>query len=150
MKNTIFTFKVSLKKDLYRIIEIKGNSPLSKLAEAITDSFDFDMDHAYGFYNNLKDPYTSTEAYTVFADMTDELDADENEKSVQNAVISDVFETKKKMIFLFDYGDEWLFLVECQELSPSLEKIKYPRVTKEVGKAPVQYPDYDQDSEVEE
>ncbi len=69
------------------------------------------MDHAFGFYDNLKDHHKSKEIYTLFADMDDEPDSF-NGKSVQNTKISDVFTVGKKMLFLFDYGDDWIFHVE--------------------------------------
>lgn len=50
----------SLRKRLYRDIEIRGTQSLEDLAEAIVAAFDFDMDHAYGFFSkltgNLNDP----------------------------------------------------------------------------------------------
>lgn len=51
------------------------------------------------------------------------------------------------MMFLFDYGDEWLFLLECMKISDSIEKIRYPRIIEKVGKEPKQYPDYDDEDE---
>ena len=45
------------------------------------------------------------------------------------------------MRFLFDYGDEWVFLVELVKREPRETKIKLPRLLSSVGKAPVQYPD---------
>jgi hypothetical protein len=46
-----------------------------------------------------------------------------------------------KMRFLFDYGDEWVFRVELVKRKPSEPKIKLPRLLSSAGKAPVQYPD---------
>ncbi|MBD0391919.1 hypothetical protein IC220_05680 [Wolbachia endosymbiont of Pentalonia nigronervosa] len=66
-----------------------------------------------------------------------------NEKSVRNSYIYKVFEPGKKMIFLFDYGDNWEFLVECCDIIEAETGKRYPKVTKEEGKAPEQYPDYD-------
>ena len=38
----------------YRIVAIPGEFTLYELAESITDAFDFDFDHAFGFYDNIK------------------------------------------------------------------------------------------------
>ena len=47
-----------------------------------------------------------------------------------------------KLFYLFDFGDEWVFQIGKRG-KPKVEKdgVKYPRVTKEVGPKPVQYPD---------
>ena len=51
------------------------------------------------------------------------------------------------MLFLFDYGDEWLFTVELIGLGRKEPKVAYPRVLKRVGEAPPQYPDLEEDEE---
>ena len=104
------------------------------------------MDHAFGFFDNIKNIYKSENSYELFADM-DGLDS--NAKGVKKTKICNVFELKKKMVFLFDYGDEWIFLIECKEISTPIEKTKYPRLVEKVSKAPEQYPEYD-DSEYED
>lgn len=69
MKNSIFALKVSLDKKIYRVIEIQGSKSLYNLASAIVKAFDFNFDHAFGFYNNLKNHYDSDEIYELFIDM---------------------------------------------------------------------------------
>jgi len=44
-----------------------------------------------------------------------------------------------KMLFLFDYGGEWLFVVELKGFGEEDTKKKYPRVLKKVGRTPKQY-----------
>ena len=51
------------------------------------------------------------------------------------------------MLFLFDYGDEWLFTVGLIGLGRREPKAAYPRVVKRVGEAPPQYPDPEEDEE---
>jgi hypothetical protein len=147
----IMQFKVSvkegfctpIKEDIYRILEIDSDDTLEDLAEAILDSFDFDCDHCYGFYDNIKKYAKSKEIYELFTDLPD-TETSDNTKGVYNTLIKSVFSPKKKMIFLFDYGDEWLFLVECLKSITSEKDSKYPHVIESVGKSPEQYPDYDE------
>ena len=138
-----YTFKI-LDGDGYEVtIAISGNINLYGLAEHIIDSIGFDFDHAFGFYDNLRNPYHSAEAYTLFADIED---ADsEGQLSVNRTLIEDVFETGKKMIFLFDYGDDWQFLLECIDIEPAKNKRKVRKVVSEKGTAPEQYPDYEEE-----
>ena len=49
------------------------------------------------------------------------------------------------MLFLFDYGDEWLFLLECLDVKPSESGGRLPIVVGRLGDAPEQYPDEDDD-----
>ena len=48
---------------------------------------------------------------------------------------------KAKLLFMFDYGYEWLFKTERLSAGPKQPKVKYPRVVKSEGEAPEQYPD---------
>ena len=132
-----------------RVIDIKGSTSLYKLAKAILDAYNFDFDHAFGFYDNIKDPYKSNDIYTLFADMDDGIPAEEDEKSVKKTKISSVFEKGKKMAFLFDYGDDWIFHVNCTSIGEAENGKKYPLLVESKGEAPEQYPEYDEDYEDE-
>src|ERR1051325_7576843 len=127
---------------VYRDIEIDGASSLYALAQAITRSFDFDFDHAFGFYGKLKgNLYDSAVRYERFADMGE---SDGKARSVKRTRVAEVFPAVgTKMRFLFDYGDEWVFLVECVKQKPKEPKIKLPRLLISAGKAPKQYPNPD-------
>ncbi len=130
-----------VKGNPYRIIAISENFTLYQLADAICGSFDFDFDHAFGFYNNIKSLRNSVECYELFADMED---VDSECKSVEKFRISKVFsQINKKMLFLFDYGDEWRFIVELKGIKTTDEQPKYAAVVKSVGDAPLQYDEMD-------
>lgn len=140
-KEKVYLFKVSLNKKIYREIALKGRTNLYAFAKEIVGAFDFEFDHAFGFYDNIKDIRKSSEAYTLFYDFGDSVN--DNEKSVKKSYIYKVFQLNKKMLFLFDYGDDWMFLVECLGISDPKDSIKYPVVVERKGAAPPQYPDYD-------
>ena len=46
-------FRVELRPDLYREIEVLSGMPLDSLAAAIVEVFGFDFDQPYGFYSKL-------------------------------------------------------------------------------------------------
>ena len=46
-------FRVELRPDLYREIEVFSGMPLDFFAAAIVKAFGFDFDHPYGFYSKL-------------------------------------------------------------------------------------------------
>ena len=133
-------FRASLRPKIYRDIEIAGTSSLYTLAQAIVRSFDFDFDHAFGFYSKLKgNIYDAPVRYELFVDIGEgEGDA----RSVKRTRVTDAFPSVgTKMRFLFDYGDEWEFLIELVKRKPKEPKVKLPRLVISVGKAPAQYPD---------
>lgn len=47
----------------------------------------------------------------------------------------------REEVNLFDYGDEWLFVVELAGYGAKEPKVEYPRVIASKGKAPKQYPE---------
>jgi len=141
---TTHLLRASLKPKLYRDVEIDSMASLAALAEAITGAFEFDFDHAYGFYSTLTDRYhDSPEKYELFADIEG---GDSDADSVQETAVSKAFsKAGKKMLFLFDYGDEWRFTVELIKLGEKIAGTRYPRLVGTSGDAPEQYPDMDED-----
>ena len=145
-KTEALVFRASLEARIYRDIEVAETSTLYSLAEAIVASFDFDFDHAFGFYSKLKGHfYDSPRRYELFVDMGEGEGA---AQSVKRTAASEAFaRVGAKMLFLFDYGDEWLFLVELIKRKPKEAKVKLPRLLVSAGEAPEQYPSFDDDEE---
>jgi hypothetical protein len=133
----------------YRVIAIDGDKTMYDLAEAILESFDFDNDHAFGFYDSMKDIYRSVEAYELFTDMGESYGF----QGVKKTKIQNVYELKKKMLFFYDYGDSWRFITECTAIKQTGEK-DITEVIKSMGEAPEQYPDWEDeegyDDEIDE
>jgi hypothetical protein len=136
-------FRISLKPRLYRDIEIKSDESLATLAEVIVTAFDFNFDHAYGFFSAMQgNVYKSPVRYELFAD----VDGGREARSVKRTKVGDAFAlVGSKMLFLFDYGDEWRFKVEVIGLGEQEPEGRYPNILATVGKAPDQYPNTDED-----
>ncbi|SRR5579883_83811 len=137
----IYVFKVSLAR-AWRRIAIPAKRELSWLAGTILDAFDFDYDHLYEFsYKNrfghtirIGHPYMKT------SPCADEVR------------IGDLFlEPGARMTYLYDFGDNWKFDVQLEEINPADSKVKKPTILESHGKAPVQYwneeEDYDEEEE---
>ena len=135
-----FVFRVSLEPKVYRAFEIAGKSTLHALAKAIVTCFEFDFDHAFGFYSKLKgNIFGSPVRYELFVDMGE---GDGVARSVKRTRVDEAFPSVgTRMRFLFDYGEGWVFLVELVERKPRDPKIKLPRLLLSAGEAPEQYPD---------
>lgn len=144
METHIFKTHVFRDKKISRDIEIKENASLYKLAEAIVGAYDFGFDHAFGFFSKIAESryFDSERKYKLFADMEDEGIEPTGDKSVKKTKIGEVWKNiGDKMLFLFDYGDNWLFVVELIGFGAAEPKTKYPRVLKKSGQAPEQYPE---------
>ena len=134
----------------YRVLAIPEEFTLYQFAEAINESFGFAFDHAFGFYNNLTRRHSSDEGYELFADDPDtrRIDYDNKFGGVKKTRVNRVFtQLKKKMLFLFDYSDEWHFRVELINIEPAQVGKPYRACIKSVGKA---RPQYDAPDELEE
>lgn len=142
VKATLSDWSGNVRGHPHRIIAIPEESTLYRLAEAVVDSFGFDFDHAFGFYSNIRQWTKSEEGYELFADIGEESKSG----GVERTKVGKVFdEIKKKMLFLFDYGDEWHFIVELKRVEPQSENVKYPFVVESVGDAPPQYGEPDEE-----
>jgi hypothetical protein len=131
---------------VYREIEIESRKTLSDLAEAIVHAFGFEFDHAFGFYSKLtgQDVMRSQPKYELFADMGEKTEA----RSVRRTRITDAFPgVGQAMLFMFDYGDDWRFVVKVIGLGQKAAKTRYPKVLKKVGEAPEQYGSWDDDDD---
>ena len=117
-----------------------GKFSLYELAEFIIGTIGFHFDHAFEFCDDLKNPYKSKERYTLFADIGE----GEGEPGVKKTQVADVFRRGRQMVFHFDYGDDWMFLLTCTEVKESAAKRRFKKVLSTKGNPPVQYPDCDE------
>ena len=139
----IFRFRAKL-GTVWRDFEIDGSDTLENLAVAVLDAFKFHCDHCYGFYSKLKGNNSkSDEIYELFVDM-EEGSHNKNAKGVQETIIEGVFSPKKTMLFFFDYGDSWEFILTCKGVLEAEPGVAYPRITGGEGEAPEQYPPYEE------
>ena len=62
-------------------------------------------------------------------------------KGVKGTKLQSVFKRPgDKMMFLFDYGDGWRFVVELKDIQRAERWDLKPIILERVGKAPLQYP----------
>lgn len=145
MKTSIFKIKLLNNKKIVRELEVAGEINLYRLAEAIVGAYDFDFDHAFGFFSKITSGWQLTESeemYELFADLASQGIEPTGAKSVKKTKINEVWKNiGDKMLFLFDYGDDWRFVVELAGFGETQPKIKYPRMIKSTGVAPEQYPE---------
>ncbi|MBL4608647.1 MAG: hypothetical protein JKY01_12575 [Pseudomonadales bacterium] len=123
-------------KDVWQVsIELDSATTLEDLHFIIQEAVEFDNDHMYKFYISR----TERSRDRVCFD-------DENEK-IYSTTLENLYplEKDRKLYYMFDYGDGWLFKITKSRKSPQEQKksIKYPRIVNEVGKKPEQYPEWE-------
>ncbi|BAY99508.1 hypothetical protein NIES37_34910 [Tolypothrix tenuis PCC 7101] len=131
----IYIFKVSVAKS-WRRIAIPAKRELSWLASTILDAFDFDYDHLYEF--SYKDRFgrtcTIAHPYTESPPFADQVR------------IGDLpLELGTSMTYLYDFGDNWKFHVQLEDIQPTDNKIKKAKILEIHGDAPRQYWSEDDD-----
>ena len=137
----IWTIKIELLFGMYAeenwsaSVELDSMSTLEDLHFIIQDTVNFDNDHMYEFY--ISRTQRSRERVTF---------DDENEK-VYETTLESLFplEKNKKLFYLFDYGDSWLFKISKNRKKPHAPegRKKYPRIIEVKGKTPEQYPEWE-------
>lgn len=140
-----YTFTLEAGDDFSAIVTLSGTCSLHQLAETLIKALGFNFDHAFGFYDNLDDPYDSTEKYTLFADLGQPEDGEPGVKATR---IQDVFVPGKTLCFLFDYGDDWMFDVSCESVTATKATRQTRRILGTTGTPPVQYEYPDEEDEI--
>ena len=135
------------RRQIIRDIVVSENKSLAHLAESILDAYDFECDHCFGFYSDIEHKHgiVPAEVYELFVDCPDVEPTCDHARSVEKTKISEVFHALgKQMLFLFDYGDSWEFIISLKEIRPADPTEKLPCVIRSVGDAPLQYPPYEE------
>lgn len=118
------------------VLEIPVDYSLDELHQAILNAVGFENDHLFEFA--IGHSYYSRSVLRISYD---------NEKITQETVDTILSQIKgKKLFYMFDYGDSWLFQISKSRKKRSDEdsSIFYPRVSLESGIKPEQYPDWDE------
>lgn len=138
----IIRAKLNDAKRTYRDISVAPSVNLYSLAGYVLDAFDFDLDHCFGFFQS-PDIYGKGKDelhYELFADIGEETEEFEG-GGVERTLVSDIFiSPKQKWWMLFDYGEDWIFELECRDIE--LMSAKTGVVIKSSGESPQQYNRY--------
>ncbi|WP_444996777.1 IS1096 element passenger TnpR family protein [Aliikangiella sp. IMCC44359] len=138
----IETLKIKLLGGMYAqqewecVLEIPIDCSLDELHQAILGAVGFDNDHMYEFC--IASSYNSRSAQRISCD---------DDRVTQETVDTLLSKRKgKKLYYLFDYGDSWLFQINNSRKKRFNEKpdVFYPKVVLENGVRPEQYPEWDE------
>lgn len=146
-------------------IALDASSTLDDLHHIIQQAVDFDNDHLYGFfvartpwsrdrvrydgseYNGWSGEDDDDEDGEDGGDDDDDYDAGEEDDGASVTTLESLFPLPKdrKLFYLFDYGDSWIFQISRTRNKPFAAEpgIDYPCLIGESGEKPPQYPEPD-------
>ncbi|MCG2782717.1 MAG: plasmid pRiA4b ORF-3 family protein [Candidatus Altiarchaeales archaeon] len=131
-------------EEITRKIELKESQTLDDLHEAIIyKSFKWFDPHLYSFYLDNK-PYSKNKKMEYSCDpRPDPLDGKvPNSSSIKLRELN--LRKNQRFLFVFDFGDDHHVGIKVEGFGEIQKGKKYPSILEEKGKAPGQYPDYDE------
>ncbi|NEV94010.1 plasmid pRiA4b ORF-3 family protein [Psychroflexus sp. YR1-1] len=150
----IYKYRVVLDTldDVIRDIEIRDDSTLEDLHNAIAQAFGFDGTEMASFYKSDED-WNQGEEYLLFT-MGDE---DDQVNMMDETTLDSVFSRDyTKMIYVYDFFNMWTFYVELADIAEPEEGQDYPNLMFAQGQLPESPPekkfeaekldDYDEDN----
>ncbi|MEY4588040.1 MAG: hypothetical protein RL497_116 [Pseudomonadota bacterium] len=150
----IYTIKIKLIFGLFAkeaweaVLEIAGSANLHEVHHVIQQAVAFDNDHMYEFY--IARTMRSRERKRFIDGEDDDFGFDDvDDHDMAKTCLKDLFplEKDRKLFYMFDYGDEWLFQISPTRAKPHAAKpgVKYPRLLSEQGNKPEQYGEWDEE-----
>lgn len=126
--------------DCVRVIEIKSDSSLLDVHDAIQNAVRFDRDHLFEFFAGRH----RRNREIVYADT---FDSEAALDICSDTSLEQVFPlpSKCKLFYHFDFGDDWYFKIRKSRKKPfeAIPGIEYPRIIEKIGPDPEQYPDWE-------
>ena len=135
-----YTFRVNHRAlpKVWRDIELAEDQTLEDLHLAIQQAYGWYDDHLYSFYMSGRAWDSSSEIGSPWSD------APVHTHQVQIGQLD--IKVGRKILYLFDYGDNHEFDVTFLSINSQAGKGKYPEVVAKQGESPPQYPDYDEET----
>ena len=135
-KDGQYIFKVSMQDSAktWRKVALNGGHTLLDLHIIIQEAFDFDDDHLYVFYLDRQQRQGFYDPRSGDA------------PSVQDAKVGGLnLSENQRFYYIFDFGDYWEFNIDLLEIKKDAKKLRNPKIIEKKGKAPDQYPDYNEE-----
>lgn len=125
------TFKIALNGKVWRKVVLSANHKMEDLHHIIIRAFGFDDDHLYSFFMDGKK--WSQDCIVAPHDDTGSPNAAE-------VTIGSVgMHAGQRFMYLFDYGDEWVFTIKVEQIQETEPEPNTLSVVGQKGNAPNQY-----------
>lgn len=118
-----------VKGNPYRKLAMYSDTVLSCVAQAIVDSFGFDIGKPFGFYSTVHGDYSESD-----------WQVDSFSPAIMCISLQGIIESiGSEFLFIYDFDDEWRFILKYVGNMESSEEITCPVVLAREGNAPDQY-----------
>jgi hypothetical protein len=135
----VFQLKIMLKGSkppIWRRLEVRDTMTFYELHQAIQIAFEWYDSHLHGF-DIRKTNGISVNEYNSIGPKNEEygfFDFEQDEKAV---LLGDIFRKEQdKVIYTYDFGDNWEHEIVLEKIIPEEEDTFYPRCTKVMREAP--------------
>ena len=125
-----------LREPCVRVVEIDEQASLMDLHSAIQDAVGFDRDHLFHFFlANDRSPRARRHWLSEAEDYEDWYE------EFRHVPVGSIWPQKrKKLYYLFDFGDQWTFEIRKRRKTKAPEPgVSYPPVIERSGADPEQY-----------
>jgi hypothetical protein len=136
----VYRFRIILdndtEEDVFRDLEIRETDTLEDLHNSITQAFGFDGIEMASFYLS-DDDWNQGEEISMF----DTGESYDDVRLMAETPIKDVvYETKTKLIYVYDFFSMWTFFVELAEIVEEADGTDYPNLMFVHGQIPTEAP----------
>ena len=135
MNEETYVIKVLLKRGVWRRFQLSSRHTLHDLHKVILKAYEFDDDHLYAFFMEG----TPWKGAAYWSPHNDEGPFTNKIKLGSLDLV-----TKQKFLYLFDFGDEWRFLVQIEKIIKDGTGVLKPTILETCGESPEQYSDADE------
>ena len=137
----IYRFRVILDNDtdddIFRDIEIYKTNSLEEFHETIINSFGFINNEMASFYISDNE-WNQGEEISLF----NFGDESKETKLMSSVAINQVINNENnKLIYIYDFLNMWVFLIELIEVAEEIKGINYPNIIFSKGKLPEKAPE---------
>ena len=137
----IYRFRVILdndtEDDIFRDIEIYKTNSLEEFHETIINSFGFINNEMASFYISDNE-WNQGEEISLF----NFGDESKETKLMSSVAINQVINNENnKLIYIYDFLNMWVFLIELIEVSEEIKEINYPNIIFSKGELPEKAPE---------
>ncbi len=137
----IYRFRVILdndtEDDIFRDIEIYKTNSLEEFHETIINSFGFINNEMASFYISDNE-WNQGEEISLF----NFGDESKETKLMSSVAINQVINNENnKLIYIYDFLNMWVFLIELIEVAEEIKEINYPNIIFSKGELPEKAPE---------
>jgi hypothetical protein len=139
-------------KVISRTVEIKESQSLESLHKAIFKAFGREDEHLYEFIIGKNAKYRGDIEYPVksrkyYITATNSPNNPLEVISSSITIESLDLQPEERFLYIFDFGDEWIHIIDTVSTDGASDGKKYPRVTEKEGEAPHQYAEEGEEGE---